>query len=91
MSHNHAPFHSGGSMFPPELVHDKLIGKAMETVAADTMTDDVARQAGHSRDLWKRLMKCCIKTGDLRQMRAPGSHSSNASEIVRLVQRRERY
>ncbi len=63
----------------------------MEPVAPDPFFMEVARQGVIVGERTVAAVKCRVETGDLRQCGEAGKQRANGSEIVRLMQRRQRH
>lgn len=62
----------------------------MKTVALDAFGSDPAWQAEHLGDGWLAAMEGGIEAGDLRHFRQQGLQGTDAGDVVRLVQGRQR-
>src|SRR6185312_6059379 len=77
-----------GSYFP-QTVRNVFIGKAVETVTANTLRLIFAWQREAGRDKRHRVVKGGVKAGDLRQVRTRGGNSTDRRDVMWLVQRRQ--
>src|SRR5215831_2538031 len=63
----------------------------MKAIAADAPHHEVARQREFAGKRRLVTMESRVEAGDLRHLRRDGSDGPNSGDVVRLVQRRERY
>src|SRR5215475_9556145 len=63
----------------------------MKAIAADAPHHEVARQREFAGKRRLVAMESRIEAGDLRRLRCDGSDGPDGGDVVRLVQRRERY
>jgi len=71
-------------------VGDELVGRSVKTVAAHALGGEFARQGEQLRDGWLAAVEGGVEAGGLRHLGQGSAHGVDASEVVRLVQRRER-
>lgn len=88
MRNNDAPLGAGGVL--GQRTGDVFVGKPMKTVALDAFGSDPAWQAEHLGDGWLAAMEGGIEAGDLRHFRQQGLQGTDAGDVVRLVQGRQR-
>src|SRR5215813_569364 len=63
----------------------------MKAIAADALGRELARQREFAGKRRLVAMEGRVEAGDLRHLRRDGSDSPDGGDVVRLVQRRERY
>ena len=70
---------------------DVLVRESMKAVAANTRFRKRARKCEGSGNVRLSVMKCCVEAGHLRQVWMQLRQRFDASKVMRLVKRRQRY
>ncbi len=63
----------------------------MKSVAPDTPLGDLPRQCERLRERRRVVVKCGVEACDLREVGPPLRNGADRQQIVRLMQRSERY
>src|SRR3546814_7051323 len=80
-----------GTVIIRESAGDELVGEAVEAVAAQSLLGEGQRQAVELVACRDRAVKGGVEAGDLRNGCGSCRESTDACEVVRLVQRGQRH
>src|SRR5262245_44885328 len=90
MRNDHTPLCDFGC-YSRQQTCDVLIREAVKTVALHARFANLSRERHELSELGLGPMEARIETCHLRYMRQPLKHGLNRRQIVRLMQRRERF